>query len=369
MTFKTEEFHPNSLRIDHEDLGEVCKTTYAKGVIKDFKKVRDDPLEVKSLVKVEVEGVGESDFIPLFYHPKPQYWDDKEHQATDYNEEEQYFEKAWMSFRGDDEVVVILREGKPVAVLGFADGKPRIGEDIVKVQVESYEGEAHTVHIQCSKKGEQYKEVDAESKGPDDLDLGLAKEAQQLCNTGEQLVDTFKTEIDWWNHSFPLGTLSNIAGYDTYYHYMQYIEWLIVVGPMMYIFQVLKDNSRVYYERFPNQNVPGDTYRAYWGNWVYGTSSLKILAAIYTDELKKSILALGQSNSDLNLKNINDDFHEFQDDGYFFSYPKFQYQNDFTINLQDNQYLYVPRGIPPFEVVLDPTKFRFLTRPHNEKKA
>ena len=36
-----------------------------------------------------------------------------------------------MSFRCGDEVIVMLQDGVPVAVLGHADGVPRVGEDLI----------------------------------------------------------------------------------------------------------------------------------------------------------------------------------------------------------------------------------------------
>ena len=141
------EITENSWRLDHPDFGDVYKTTYAKGVITDFQQPDDvedpdDPFTVESMVKVEVEGGEESDFIPLFYHPKKGYWDDPDFWddpvlAEDYDEEKGYFKKAWMSFRCGDEVVVMMREGKPVAVVGFADGYPRPAEDIFKLEMDS----------------------------------------------------------------------------------------------------------------------------------------------------------------------------------------------------------------------------------------
>ena len=129
----TFEKYPNSYRIDHPDFGDVYKTTYVKGVITDFEVTSFYCFRVKSMVKVSGDW-GESGYIPLFYHPKPQFWDDPNgNLATDYNAAGGYFEKAWMSFRIGDEVVVMLKEGKPVAVVGFADGVPRIGENLIKI--------------------------------------------------------------------------------------------------------------------------------------------------------------------------------------------------------------------------------------------
>lgn len=130
------EKYPDSWRLDHPDFSDVHKTTFSKGVVKDFQKIQDDPLQVAPMVKVEVEGQ-ESDFIPIFFHPKKLYWDDPDYKATDFNQAKNYFEKAWMSFRGDDEVVVMLREGKPYAVMGFADGVPRLGEALFQIEFPS----------------------------------------------------------------------------------------------------------------------------------------------------------------------------------------------------------------------------------------
>ena len=70
--------YPDSYRLDHPDYGDVAKTPYAKGVISDFKRPDvanpNDPFVVESMVKVTGDW-GESDYIPLFYHPKKLYWD------------------------------------------------------------------------------------------------------------------------------------------------------------------------------------------------------------------------------------------------------------------------------------------------------
>jgi hypothetical protein len=65
MALIVKEKYDDSRRIDHPDFVDVSKTTFAKGVITEFQKIQDDPLVVESKVKVEIEGVGESDFIPL----------------------------------------------------------------------------------------------------------------------------------------------------------------------------------------------------------------------------------------------------------------------------------------------------------------
>ena len=65
------------------------------------------------------------DFIPLWFYPKKQYWDTPDHQAQDFNQDGLYYENAWMSFRGGDEVKVLLQEGVPkAAVVGLPMASP-----------------------------------------------------------------------------------------------------------------------------------------------------------------------------------------------------------------------------------------------------
>ena len=105
--FTAIEKRPGSFRLNLADFGVVSKTTFAKGTVSDFQKVQDDPIQVQSLAKVK-GAWGESDFIPLFWCPKKQYWDLTSHQAQDFNQANLYYENAWMSFRGGDEVIVLL---------------------------------------------------------------------------------------------------------------------------------------------------------------------------------------------------------------------------------------------------------------------
>jgi hypothetical protein len=154
-----------SLRLNHPDLSDVLTTDYCVGVISDFKVKSEDPFAVASMVKVKIDGKECDDYIPIFYHPKKGWWDDRGFRdelgnlregekdynyATDFkmepgeddeSEDYGYFEKAWMSFRCGDEVVVLLRpsspddpasELKPYAVVGFADGVHRPGENLFK---------------------------------------------------------------------------------------------------------------------------------------------------------------------------------------------------------------------------------------------
>lgn len=188
----TFEKYTDSWRIDHPDSGDVRKSPYAKWVISDFKV--DDPNDIvgtiHSLVKVTGDW-GESDYIPLFYHPKAKYWDDATTLATAFNKENQYFEKAWMSFRCDDEVAVMLKDGVPVAAVGFADGVPRIGENILKSK---YIGHGwDTAGEKVYAKGDL---------GPDNLNLGLLLPIKKFpgdTTSSEMHVGPLWNDIRYWS--------------------------------------------------------------------------------------------------------------------------------------------------------------------------
>lgn len=264
------ERYPHSYRLEHPDFGDVYRTTFKKGVITEFQKLQDDPIKVASKAKVEIEGWGESeDYLPLFYHPKAQYWDDEDGEATAFNEEGKYFEKAWMSFRVDDEVLVMMRENKPYAIVGFYDGKPKIGEDIIKFEwelskkktikeewpgwpyppvgvdyiiydiidekyniYESVLEGKHYCYLQASKR-DYYGEVDAEQKGKDGLDLHVIKEIEpfnQSTKEVESESDTERTDIDelrWIINTYSTTTKATIT------------EWLFTIGPILYSFHLL----------------------------------------------------------------------------------------------------------------------------------
>jgi len=306
---KVIEKYPDSWRLDHPDFGDVRKTPYAKGVIKEFKKLTDDPLTVAPLVKVEVDGQ-ESDFIPLFSCPKLQYWDDATYKAKDFNQEKGYYEKAWMSFRGEDEVAVMLKESVPVAVVGLADGKPKIGEDIIKIQT-SFMNPVATkfFHLRCSTQ-ELYGGLDIAKTGPDGVALGLTEEIEPFS--------------EYWHQPAPelypstgggLVDYVRLKGYPSYRvardYKDYYTEAIVPVGPILFIFQIFWAHRWLFSE---TGGTPGDS-PGHWeplggssGIWVndsgvfvptagtqvetisFNLSGLKLRAGIYSKELYDYII-------------------------------------------------------------------------------
>lgn len=140
VEFKTKQTKDTDKRCAYfPAVGDVYKTAYKKGVIKEFKKLQDDPIKVAPMVKVEVDGNKSEDYIPIFFKPKEKYWDTPSATSQAFNESSGYYENAWMSFRGDDEVIVQCYEDKPVAVVGFVDGIPRIGEAIISLEGQTFQ--------------------------------------------------------------------------------------------------------------------------------------------------------------------------------------------------------------------------------------
>lgn len=251
------EKYPDSRRLDHPNFGDVSKTTFAKGVITDFNKIADDPFEVESMVKVDVGGEA---WLPLFYHPKVEYWDGEEVLAQDFDEEKGCFKRAWQSFRCGDEVAVMLQAGIPVAVVGFADGKPRIGEDIVKVIAPHSDGTQRFFHLQMSKINADgiYGELDIEKKGPDGLELGLTEEHlpgeenYYQRPASEYYPDSSGDArnygwLEQYTQPSPGGTLLNREITDIR---QEYVEFIFVIGPILHIIQVLATRSLILYHSY-----------------------------------------------------------------------------------------------------------------------
>ena len=318
------EKYPLSRRLDHPNFGDVCKTTFAKGVISDFEKISDDPIMVKSRVKVTGD-FGKSDYIPLFYHPKAEYWDgplaDPPVLATDFDEETGAFKQAWQSFRSGDEVAVMLKEGVPVAVMGFSDGVPRIGEDVVKLETQSlhtswdFEDWEHPDYP--SRIGANWPDAfvrmnkadfhDEGEKGPDGLDLKLLLEAERYDGPEEETVmgGTIPTPID---HGAPYGSFyyneGIVSGYvGEFQVYIKYTEggstvltkialWLIKVGPIVY---AIYGKYRESYSKYISYCV-GDDNEPPVGTithitHTYSITRLCVKAGIYKEGIEEEMIA------------------------------------------------------------------------------
>jgi hypothetical protein len=257
------------------NVGEVYKTSYKKGKIKEFQKLSENPLKVAPLVKVEVDGETSDDFVPIFYKPKEGYWDTDDHAAQDFNEDGDYYENAWMSFRGDDEVIVQFYGDDPVAVIGFADGLPRLGEDVVYVTGESIMTQIEEEIRQRMSNLQEYTDGDV---GPDGKPLSLKLECELILKESgiwRQTVDpppmgqgcwfVSSTDTDYiitlhpYDDTIPLvgvpgGSIESVGYTSTYavtqtshYKCIRYrrkregltYQYLVKIGPLLFCFQFL----------------------------------------------------------------------------------------------------------------------------------
>jgi hypothetical protein len=171
------EKYPGSFRLDHPDFSNVSKSPYALGVITAFYEANgDDPVVAKDVCDLTIGGQ-EFKEVPIFYHQQKDYaenwklnadpsihaygglmsasaawadfWkaagalvDGQGKPITDMPKEglpfkDQAVARGAYSFSVGDEVAVMLRDGEPVAVIGFADGIPRRPFDYVKVDMPS----------------------------------------------------------------------------------------------------------------------------------------------------------------------------------------------------------------------------------------
>jgi hypothetical protein len=383
------EKRPGSFRLNLADFGVVYKATFAKGIVSDFQKTQDDPLTVVSMVKVKGDAWGESDFIPLFYCPKKDFWDTLDHQAQDLNQDKLYYENAWMSFRAGDEVKVMLKEGAPFAVLGFLKDGPRIGEDIFKFNYEiagsgtdaTGHGEdlnlgPHSIHLQCSKKTE-YLTLDADSKGPDDKDLGLSEKSYQLCVSAEGTIGIEPQAGPPAIGSQPdVAWTGGIGGGESFLYgeggwYAQYIEWLITVGPVAYIIQMV--GIRGYdWTIFSDPPLTDPLTVTRTNNQTYYyIKAMRILAAINTGpDLITSIKAQGVINNGIDVIGADSPYsghgpYYTGPDGYP-DYDGFVWQHEFSDNfftLPDlNSYPGIGGTVPHG---IDYRTLSFYQKPHN----
>ncbi len=228
-------------RLDHADIKEVVGTDYAKGTIADFQVLSTDPLKVSSMVRVSGEW-GESEFIPLFYSPRLGYWD-TDHQSQDFNGDDKCFENAWMSFRCGDEVKVMLRDKVPVAVVGFADGVPRVGENLFYWSWPFQKSEdCGPTYVKVSD-GTIYKKNEPNAFGPDGLKLKLVQEPIYIWDGGDKEQSN---SYDFYEYFFPpdQGLTSPYYGFcgtchsDEYSHWW-YRDYFIIIGPILYILGVV----------------------------------------------------------------------------------------------------------------------------------
>jgi hypothetical protein len=253
----------------------------AVGVITEFQPAGQfgtagsDPCGVTSLVKVSGQWGSTSNWIPLFFCPKKQYWDNPDvgyemgvngppvlydrpaHQAQDFNKDGNYYEKAWMSFRPGDSVIVACQTDKdggnitPLYVLGFVDigggtaqYVPRVGEDVIKW---IFKGVIGYYQVSINK---TYNGSDANALGPDGLKLNLLTQCKivRLPDSGTMTIANYSTYVNGvyfadkeWDTDTGEVLINVAEEYDIWYRTTMTVNYsnfaiLCPVGPLLYCF-------------------------------------------------------------------------------------------------------------------------------------
>lgn len=259
-------------RIDHDQFEDVALVNYKEGTIKDFALSSTNPITPAGTVSVEVEGGGggQIDGLPIFYHCRKGWFDSKVGNLK----ANKSLEFAPWGFRVGDKVVCMFRENQPVAVLGhsetpvyFEDEEkaPWTCNDIIRLQWHRtigtsgqttdpkiptqdwwknwfrYQGTWHCLHFRASTQ-ELWKDFDVapthEGKG-----ITLPHRARHIFGM---------KELRW-------GTIIWYSG-----------DWLIVCGPIAYIFQVF------------SLGMPAPI-----------TGQMQVMAAVWTPEREEEWIAVG----------------------------------------------------------------------------
>jgi len=242
-------------RLDHDLFEDVAKVHYKEGIITDFGVTEVNPITLDDTCTVEVDGnpyVG----VPIFYHCRPGYYDAAV--GTKREDNKALHHSAW-GFRAGHKVVVMIREDTPMAVLGHNE-KPLYGLDkkapwpcldILKLRwhLINLWGQAltipwHHIHYKASTQTEWTKTVDSPGLDPLGNPLVLPHRARHIFG---------KAERQMWQNAYYMG------------------DWLLVVGPIAYIFVVYNASSMA--------GLGG----------VYGTAII-VFASIWTPEKEESWL-------------------------------------------------------------------------------
>ncbi len=274
-----------SYRLDHPHFQSVCKTKYAKGTIIDFYKISDNPLSVKSLVKVRVGDISYDQWVPIFYEPRDMYWDDDESKAKEFDESNKFFKKAWMSFRGGDEVVVLMEYDiddsvyYPKYVIGFYDNYPRTGENLFKYKTVDYSGKVgnRVVYVNTMDYSIYGILDDENDMGPDGKEIVLDEKCIQ-CITDIKQPYKYRFYLSGWiggyNYCLPgMGKIEvkpNVWCCEDYNLYVWFLgekyehndssfifkEYMFVIGPKLYVLQIIGTYMNVSFSRYWEYYLP-----------------------------------------------------------------------------------------------------------------
>ncbi len=272
MALTAKEKSERNYRLDHPDFQDVHETTFAKGVIKDFGLAKENPIILDETCTVEVGG-SEFEDVPFFYHCRqgapetapapepielPPGWEwindlipseESQEQENDDGannlEDNGALKRGARGFWKGQEVKVLLQEGQPKYVVGHMD-HPHRCHNIFQVRTRDWFGNNSIQGFMCSLRRTygNFNESQLKDQYNKDLNLKLTNKAYRLFGYRE----------------FQRGTVILFYG-----------DWLIKMGPVMFILQVV------------SVGWPGPT-----------TRDVVMLAALYDKDLEQQTIATGK---------------------------------------------------------------------------
>lgn len=208
-------------RLDHKTLGDVRKVRIERGKITDVWSYYDDPFIPLGLVDVEVEGTTWRQ-VPLFYHSRKDWPEADNFPGGDRLNQWGALENAAWAFRCDQYVKVMFYEEAPIYVIGHDQPQvyykndprePRPCNDILRFQWKIWFQTTgwQTVHLRMGDPTKTWKKLNETAVDLQGKPVPLPHRAKRLYGLKERLMFTTM----WYSG-----------------------DWLVVVGPVAYIFQV-----------------------------------------------------------------------------------------------------------------------------------
>jgi hypothetical protein len=202
---ETRSLYEGSYRKDHTNFGEVYETTYEVGKVTAFGQEKTDPLTLDETMTVEI-GEAEHSGIPIFYHCKKGWYSEDSGALL----ENGALRHGSLAFTNDKQVKVMFQRAAPVAVIGYADNKPRHCLNIIKMQITDYGGNKHTYHYRVT-----------------DQSLYAGRNVAALDQNGEEIQCSRKGMIVAGQREIQFGTVIYYLG-----------DHLVVLGPFMWMIQI-----------------------------------------------------------------------------------------------------------------------------------
>jgi hypothetical protein len=272
-------------RWNYKDFGEVCKSRFAMGTIKDMGVEQEDPLTLADTCDVETDA-GSFTGVSFFYHCGQESTIEEAGKLRD----SKALQGGALAFRKEMQVKVLLDGDQPVGVISHGDHKPRRCQDIIKLKlVQAPKVTSHELFLSASAQ-EEYCPMDTPCQDPGGRDFNLTQKATLLMG---------KKEF-WFLTTLGLPLMLNYWG-----------DWLIELGPLMFILSVQS------YAGFPAG---------------YLTNSIKMYAALFDEDLKEQAIQKGQQYEKRYIKDVIAIVAEKYPDN---PYPGFIKQTQFSQYLKD----------------------------------